>query len=339
MKIVDIDQGTQEWHAWRADGIGASDVASVINWPYAHETARALWMIRTGRKPRADLSNNYFVLRGQKFEPLARGAVEEYLAARLGFRDLAIPVCVQHDDYDFIRVSLDGMLSDGIPTELKVPCWENFEIVRRDKRQSEPYQRYYPQVQDQMLATGADYGFLSFYRVYDNRLVVFEIKRDQNFIDQLIEKQAWWWDLYKRDVPPPITEHDIYEPQDPARQTEWIALATELRTLWSEMADVVPTFKAAKAKEAELKKKLASLMDGYERAEFAGVRLNRSNRAGTIDYPALLKDVKTVIENSGIQLELPEPDTYRKDSSESVRAVPVDYLADGTNAAPLFDFF
>jgi putative phage-type endonuclease len=339
MVILDIDQGTPEWHVWRAGGIGASNADAIIDWPYAHETARALWMIRTGRKPACDLSKNIFVLRGQRYEPLARNAMETFVQQHYGFRDLAIPTCVQHDEYDFIRVSLDGMLSNGIPTELKVPCWENFERVLRDKRQSEPFQRYYPQVQDQMLATGADVGFLGFYRVYDNRLIAFEVKRDQNFIDKLIEKQAWWWDLYKRDVPPPITARDLFEPQQPEQQVEWVTLATELRNLWISMGDAEPRIKAAKAKEAELKKKLVAIMGQCDRGEYAGIKLNRSLRSGNIDYTAYFDAVKKMIHDKGIQLTLPDPDEYRKQGSESIRVTPVDYLSDGGSDVPLFEYY
>ena len=181
MIYVDLVQGTPEWHEWRAGGIGASSVASVIQWPYAHESARAFWMVKTGRKPGTDLSKNFFVRRGNEQEPLARQAFERWLESQ-GIFDLVIPTCVQHETYSFIRVSLDGLMSDGSPVELKVPAWETFESVMQERRNSEAYQRYLPQVQDQLLATGAKIGYLAFYRAYDRKLIVFRITRDEELI-------------------------------------------------------------------------------------------------------------------------------------------------------------
>lgn len=134
------------------------------------------------------LEQELLVRRGNEQEPLARQAFERWLESQ-GILDLVIPTCVQHETYSFIRVSLDGLMSDGSPVELKVPAWETFESVMQERRNSEAYQRYLPQVQDQLLATGAKIGYLAFYRAYDRKLIVFRITRDEELIELLIERQ------------------------------------------------------------------------------------------------------------------------------------------------------
>ena len=332
--IVDIAQGTPEWHVWRAGGIGASDVATVINWPYAKMTARALWMIRTGRKPGVDLSKNYFVLRGHRCEPWARAAMEQYLRDHRGIHDVALPACIQHDEYDFIRVSLDGLLSNGVATELKVPAWETFEKVMKERRQSEGYLRYWPQVQDQMLVTGADYGFLSFYRAYDNRLVVFEIERDQSFIDQLIDRQSWWWDLYQKDIAPPLTAGDHFEPENEEDQAKWVDISVRLRETIATIAAIDPKLKEAKKIESELKQQLRLMVgEVYSSAEYAGVKLNIGSRVGSVDFQAYLGDLA----QQHPDIQLPNLDNYRKPPTEQVRVTTSEYNGEGA-AASIFEF-
>lgn len=333
MIYVDLVQGTPEWHEWRAGGIGASSVASVIQWPYAHESARAFWMVKTGRKPGTDLSKNFFVRRGNEQEPLARQAFERWLESQ-GIFDLVIPTCVQHETYSFIRVSLDGLMSDGSPVELKVPAWETFESVMQERRNSEAFQRYLPQVQDQLLVTGAKIGYLAFYRAYDRKLIVFRITRDEELIEQLIERQKWWWDLYERDEAPPITELDYFEPSTQQDQEAWTQIAAELQQVWRDMSPIKVKIDQAKAREAELKKALRSMMGNHVKAEYAGVRLHSSPRQGVIDYVKWTEDVQKRNPN----ITLPSPELYRKQSTETIRVSQIDYNGQGVAEMLAVDF-
>ncbi|WP_270819968.1 YqaJ viral recombinase family nuclease [Aeromonas sp. Y311-2] len=334
MIIVDLEQGTPAWHQWRAGGIGASNVASVIQWPYAHESARALWMMKTGRKPPPNLDNNFFVKRGHNQEPLARLAFERWLASN-GNSDLVIPVCGQHDSYPFMRVSFDGLMSDGTPVELKVPAWETFELVLKDRRKSEAYLRYLPQVQDQLLVTGAKMGYLAFYRAYDRKLIVFSINRDEEMIELLVERQKWWWDLVERDQAPPITELDYFEPETPESQEVWTQTAAELQQVWRDVSSIKPKVDEAKAQEALLKKTLREMMGSHIKAEYAGVRLTSSLRQGAIDYGQWIAEVK----KQNPHIRLPDIELFRKPSSESIRVTPIQYNGDGAAASLSLEFF
>ena len=66
-----IPAGTPEWHAARAQGIGASDVGSVLGLnPY--KSALRLWSEKTGRLTPPNLDNNPNVMRGVALEtPIA----------------------------------------------------------------------------------------------------------------------------------------------------------------------------------------------------------------------------------------------------------------------------
>lgn len=335
MKMIDLEQGSPEWHEWRSGGIGASNVASIIAWPYAHESARHLWMQRTGRKPRPDLSNNFFVRRGHEQEPLARAAFEHWLWVAKGIKDQAKAQCVEHDQIPYIRVSLDGLLSDGTPVEMKVPAWETFEKVLKERRNSEAFKRYYPQVQDQMLVTGAKSAYLVFYRACDRKLIVFVINRDEEMIADLYEKQAWWWDLLEKDQAPPITELDYFEPETPELQQEWTDIASELNSIWQDMSSVSQKVKEGKAKEAELKKKMRSLMGNHEKGEYAGVRISATARQGSVNYKKWIDEINTLYPT----IHLPDLEDYRNASSESIRVNPVKYIGDGVSEILNVDFY
>lgn len=331
MKLLDLDQGTPAWHAWRAGGIGASDVASVIGWAYAKQTPLGLWLQKTGRRPAPDLSDNYFVVRGSRFEPMARQAIEGWLALQ-GIYDAAIPVCVEHEQYPFIRVSLDGLLANNVPTELKVPCFSNYQAVLNEGRKSEPYLRYYPQVQDQMLATGADGAYLAFYQPRGNRIAVFEVERDERFIAQLLDAQIQWWDQYLTDTPPEMMDCDIYEPKSLVDQQEWVELAQRYQQVTKDIDGLLGPLNEFKSVQAELKDKLKALLGDHMLGEYAGLRLANSVRKGAVDMDAYLADIKSIFQLHGIKTAVPDPEKYRKDGSIQTRISPCKYMGEGVAA-------
>lgn len=321
MKKLNLNQGSPEWHAWRAGGIGASDVAAVIMWPYAKQTPRQFWMQKTGRMAPPDLSNNYFVLRGSRYEPHARSAIERWLETK-GIYDIALPMCVEHDKHSFIRVSLDGLLANDIPVELKVPCWTNYQAVLQDGRESEPFMRYYPQVQDQLLATGADGGYLAFYQPNGNRIVAFEVERDQRFIDELLEAQLEWWDLFLRDKPPAMMDQDSYQPESPEEQALWESLSMQYWQLNERLDQLLTPVNQLKQEMAAVKAKLVKLMGGHMQGDYGGLRLVNTVRQGPIDMAAYMADIQSIFQLKGISAPVPDPEKYRKDGSVQSRIYP-----------------
>lgn len=107
MKIINEQQGSDTWKAWRSEGIGGSDVPAIFGIsPYLKPWA--LYAIKTGKAQGPE--TNAAMQKGHDYEPIIRSVVSE--AMRMNFE----PVCGQDDPpYDHRRASFDGYTTrDGL---------------------------------------------------------------------------------------------------------------------------------------------------------------------------------------------------------------------------------
>jgi len=87
MKVVDLNQRSDEWLQWRSKGVTASDIPIILGLsPY--KTRWQLWAEKVGRINAPDISNNPNVKRGVRLEDearqLAEGRYGEVLLPLLG---------------------------------------------------------------------------------------------------------------------------------------------------------------------------------------------------------------------------------------------------------------
>ena len=148
-----IPAGTPEWHAARAQGIGASDVASVLGLnPY--KSALRLWGEKTGRLTPPNLDDNENVQRGVALEtPIAEG-----FAAQSGLTIEPCGLLFQADSpHEFILATPDFTVNAArtvIPVEIKAPAAHNRKLWQS------PPPMYMAQVRQQMFVMDAPYGIL-----------------------------------------------------------------------------------------------------------------------------------------------------------------------------------
>ena len=196
MRIVNgIQQRGDDWKAWRLAGLTASDAGELLRGGLAW---LSLWRKKTRRAPDYDLSHIAHIERGVEFEPVARAAAEAH------FDDLLLPVCVEHDDEPLFRASLDGLLADGCPVELKCPGRDVWADVWLNGIASEAVATYRPQVHWQMLPTAAPHGWLCFYEVESGQLLPFKIERDPPMLELLAEQARKFWVFVQQDCLPAI---------------------------------------------------------------------------------------------------------------------------------------
>jgi putative phage-type endonuclease len=119
VKTVHLEQGSSQWRHWRWDGLGGSDAAAVLGIsPYL--TTGELFLEKT--EPHAEREETFAMRRGRRLEPIARELYRE----RTGF-DVR-PLCCQHDEAAWLRVSLDGWWN-RIAIEIKCPDWKQHELA------------------------------------------------------------------------------------------------------------------------------------------------------------------------------------------------------------------
>ena len=121
--------GTLAWHEWRAQGIGASDAPIIAAHHGLVEPAawmcsqHKLWEMKMGLREKPEV--NPFMLRGTKFEALARMAVEKATGLMLS------PVFGEMLESPIIRASFDGMTFDGLTiVEIKIPSEKVHELAK-----------------------------------------------------------------------------------------------------------------------------------------------------------------------------------------------------------------
>lgn len=188
MRLINHDQGSQEWLNWRTTGVGGSD-APVVMGVSPYDTYLGLWALKLGR--RAPIPDNPGMQRGRMLEEPARRAYERETGI------FVTPACAEHDRYPFIKASFDGLaLLQDIGVEIKCPSEEDHALALRGVVPG----KYYPQCQHLMLVTGYDQWH---YWSFDGREgVLVEVKRDDTYIGRMMDRETKFWDDVRLDRMP-----------------------------------------------------------------------------------------------------------------------------------------
>lgn len=281
---MDSQQGSNSWHDWRKKGIGASDVPILLGLsPW--KTPLELFNEKTNQtKPDAKSSGNFATIRGQWLEQEARTQYE-----LLADCDMP-PILVVHPEYPYMRASLDGYnIELSRVLEIKCPGKEDHKTAMAGKVP----EKYYPQVQYQLLVTGAKEAH--YYSFDGEQGCVVEVKPDAEYQAMLIEKvKHFWEDHVLKGVPPAPTKADKVFVTD------------------SKGVELFSAYKALKAKIDVLTDELTSIKNeivqrfgGEGRpVECAGVQLMFQTRKGSVD-------LESVTELQGVDLsKYRKPDTH-----------------------------
>ncbi len=174
MRIVNLSQGSAEWHTWRSAGIGASESAAIMGVsPY--QTRAQLLAQKRGMAP--PVQDNPAMARGRTLEPLARHLYEEATG------DVIQPVCIEFAADPRFRASLDGMpFTQDRLAEIKCPTMEE----HRTAMDGMVPEHYRIQVQHQLMCAElpvADY--VSYHPDAARPLVIVEVRADPHLQAQI----------------------------------------------------------------------------------------------------------------------------------------------------------
>ncbi len=203
MRYVHLQQGTDEWLAWRALGMSASNAPAVMGIPECYptkkpKTAETVFLELTGQaEPEAQ---NYAMRRGIRREPVARREYER----RTG--RIMEPCCGEHDELTWLRASFDGInLFGDLILEVK---WPNFK-VHRAALEGRVVDYYVPQVQQQLFVSGAERcHFLSCSEKTDfslsDRFALVTVEPDAEYLAGMMDQLLTFWEkvqAYRKVVP------------------------------------------------------------------------------------------------------------------------------------------
>ena len=303
MEIVNHQQGSQEWLDWRRLGISATDSCIILNQsPY--KTAWLLWQEKTGRFVPADLSNNPYVRFGKENEDKARNL---FISTH---NEMVIPYCAESSQDPIFRCSFDGLTSNDEPVEIKCPQEATLSDVKARGKDSDAYKLYNIQVQHQLLVSEASKGWLVF--LDGEQLIEFEIERDEDLIQRILQEGKRFYEMIVSDTEPPIDpERDIYIPKG-ADVHKWLEAVSDYREIQTLLEELKVRQDELLATLERPKKVFQLLMGEHQRADFGGLSVTQSFRRGSIDYKQIISDLN--LADHSIDFE-----SYRRKGSQQLR--------------------
>jgi putative phage-type endonuclease len=285
MHIINLDQRTDAWKAWRNQGVTATD-STVILGASPYKTPWRLWAEKVGKILPPDLSKNPNVQRGVALEEEAR------LLFQNKHLTCVMPACAECDVDSIFRASFDGLTPLNEPVEFKCPGEKVLMEVRTEGLKAKTVQMYSVQVQHQMLVSGSNRGWLVFYDSTTKELIEFEIQRDETIIKRLLAEGRKFYECVTKKIEPPKDPlRDAFLPAEGEERMRWIAAARDFAQADREIEALQARINQLTVSRDEAKEKLIGMMGNNALADFAGVSLTRSAVKGRVDYAKLLEKV------------------------------------------------
>jgi putative phage-type endonuclease len=191
MKLINLKQRSKEWLTWRATKICASD-APIITGHSPFKTVEQLYNEKTKCFESAP---NSYMRRGLDLEPIALREFEKETG-------LIMFACVGEHENGWMAASFDGMtLEQDAIVEIKCPGKKDhfaaLNGIIPDK--------YKAQLNHQMVV--ADVQEMFYFSFDGEKGVIIEVKRDDKFIEIMIEKEREFWERLQQQLTP--SSHSI----------------------------------------------------------------------------------------------------------------------------------
>jgi len=270
MRIVNVTQGTPEWHAFRLLGIGGSD-APVISGDSPYKTRRRLYLVKKQLEVEAEDDKEFIFAKGHKTEALVRQNFAELTGAEMA------PLCGIHEQFDHVRTSLDGF------DAAKYGVFEAKLVGRGVLEDAKEFgtipRHHWVQIQHNMEVAGVDLGQWYGHNGSDNGMLI-EVKRDVKFIRTQLEQEHEFWGMVKEGILPALDKRDDLIPND-------LAILQELRDAKEFLDNAEANFNAVKAKLD---------LYGHPRVRGAGILAYKSSRQGSLDVKKI-PGVKSLLDS------------------------------------------
>lgn len=278
-QLLDLEQGSQEWLAFRQEHIGSSD-APIIDGRSPWKTPYQLYQEKLGIvKPGPE---NEAMRRGKALEADARLALGAFLGVTL------TPAVIQSRNIPWMISSLDGMSPDGrVVCEIKCPGEDDHSLARKGLIP----EKYVPQLQH-ILMTMDTVDKIHYWSWRHEQGICLEFTRDVGLEQDLLVKEQDFWDCLQNFQEPELTYRD-FTPRD---DHDW-------RVHAEQYLDACEKAKEWSDKQETARRKLLALA-GNENCVGSGLRVSKTFRRGSVSY-------NEIPELIGVDLE-----TYRKGITE-----------------------
>ena len=269
---TDIPQVSDEWHEWRALGLGGS-TAPIIMGTSPWSDPRKLFKELTGQIERPNLDF------AKRLGDIAEERCASFLAKAYGL-DMA-PICAERTkpEDSWLRVSLDGAcLEKSAIAEYK---YANKKDHATTLGGAVP-EKYWPQVQYQLFVTKMPALYYVSYWDKADDYACLVVKPDKQYQEQLYNKMKEFWKGLTLKSEPKGPAHETEGSASWCKQVEIVKKASEKKTEASDHYDKVF-------------KKLCDMTKGVVTIG-SGARLTRTKGRTTIDWDKI-ETIKTTKES------------------------------------------
>ncbi len=272
--LVDLNQNTTEWEAFRRNKIGASDVP-VIMGVSPWSSPIQLWEQKLGIVP--PKIKTFRMQRGSDLESTALRCFNEKHGLSLQ------PQVIICRSYPWAMSSLDG-IDVEMKTILEIKC--PGEVDHKQACYGQVPDKYIPQLMHQMFCAEVEFAY--YYSFDGENGVTLKVERDDEYIKKMIEKELEFYKCLSEFIPPRMTEKDYIIKNDP----DWKEASERYLNVKMQLSALE---KLEETYRLDLLKKASG-----NSCKGSGVRLTKYVKRGTVDY-------KNIPEIQSVDL-----DQYRK---------------------------
>lgn len=266
LKIINLTQGTPEWHKWRQSGVGASDTPALFD-KSPYKSKYQVWADKLGISyPCDDDTENkeWLFERGHKTEALIRQSFEKETGIEMK------PVCGQSDVTPFMIASFDGYHQGKGILECKLVGKARLAEIEKGKIPED----HLLQVHHQLIVAGEQTGYYYAHNGEDAGAVVV-VKSTKDMRYRILEATEAFWAMVETKTPPALGELDYFIPSDDETKQRF----RELAILKEAMDQINENFRL-------LKNELANTLP-HSRAYFENLYLSKVSKTGAIDYKSI----------------------------------------------------
>ena len=270
MKLIELEQNTPEWHAFRKAHIGASDVSTILGLnPY--KTLHKLWEEKTKEVIEAE-EDNEDTRRGKEKEKVARSFYIKLSSTPV------VPKVGESEIWPIMSASFDGLSEDfTLNYEAKCPREENyFKAITAD------IPCYYMAQMQAGLFVNEKAEKCIYHVFWDNKeYFIRSVYPDEDFQRHMLEKCKEFWDMVVNRIEPPKGKKNCAIIEDinlNSKASEWKLLKVSQLQI--------------EEKLKEMEEELKSLSDNKDVFfPTSKVRLTWTDKPGSISYAKLCKEL------------------------------------------------
>lgn len=193
-----------EWHAWRSQGIGASEVAGVIG-ESPWSSPWSIWASKVGLT-RPDDAGTDSMQFGTDLEPV----IAKWFHRETGLYIYGEQTWCAHAKYGWARATVDGFVNDYETVQSHEALGVFEAKYTADAPWTELPYHYWIQVQWQMFVTDVRHAWIACMHLPFGRPTfrVYEVERDDASIESLVMRcEAFWTDHVLSGDPPDTDAH------------------------------------------------------------------------------------------------------------------------------------